>query len=303
MNVLVTGGAGFIGSHVAEAYLTRGNRVTIVDNLSTGVRENVPEGAVFVNADIKDGTLDELFAREEFNLVNHHAAQIDVRKSVADTVYDVEVNVLGSVRLLELCRKYQVKNFIFASTGGAIYGEQQMFPAGEDHLLSPVSPYGVAKLAVEKYMYWYALQFGMNCTALRYANVYGPRQNPFGEAGVVAIFTRKMIDGDQPIIYGDGKQTRDYVYISDVVRADMLAGHLQGFHTINIGTAIEMDVNELFQRLNQLFGGRYKGVHGPAKPGEQSRSCVDPSLAKKLLGWVPEVSVEEGFKRTVDYFK
>lgn len=303
MNILVTGGAGFIGSHIADAYISQGHQVTIVDNLSTGVKDNIPAEAEFIEADIRDDSLEELFAKKRFHLVNHHAAQIDVRRSVVSTLFDVEVNVLGSVKLLELCRKYDTTNFIFASSGGAIYGEQEEFPAPENHPLNPVSPYGVAKLSVEKYMFWYALEFGMNCTALRYGNVYGPRQNPFGEAGVVAIFTRKMIDGDQPIINGDGKKTRDYVYVSDVVQADMLAGELKGFHAINIGTAVELDVNHLFQRLNLSFEGKYEEVHGPDKPGEQSRSCISPGLAKKLLGWSPEITVKEGFKRTVDFFR
>jgi UDP-glucose 4-epimerase len=223
MKILVTGGAGFIGSHVVDAYLELGHEVVVVDNLSSGSIENLNPKAKFYKMDIRDSDIEDLFKNEKPDIVNHHAAQMDVRKSVEDPIYDADVNIIGSLNLLQNCIRYGVKKFIFASTGGAIYGEQDYFPADEEHPTRPLSPYGVAKLTVEKYLYFYKEVHGLNYVVLRYANIYGPRQNPHGEAGVVAIFTSKMLKGEQPVINGDGFQTRDYTFVGDVVRANVLA--------------------------------------------------------------------------------
>ena len=304
MNVLVTGGAGFIGSHVADALIDAGHEVTIVDNLTTGVKENLPDKAMFIEQDICEPNIENVFKEGNFSAVYHLAAQIDVRISVRDPLYDIRVNVAGSVGLLNLARLSGVDRFIFSSTGGAIYGEQESFPASETHPANPISPYGVAKLAVEKYMYFYHNQYGMHTTALRYGNVYGPRQNPLGEAGVIAIFCHSILTGNQPYIWGDGLQTRDYVFIDDVVRANITALELDGQHVINIGTGIETDVVTLFDKLNELTGGRgFERKHRPGAEGEQRRSVIDPTLAGKVLGWSPDAGLTEGLWKTVNFFK
>lgn len=303
MNILITGGAGFIGSHVADAYISAGHNAIIVDDLSTGSLKNVHPKAKFVQLDIRSSELRIIFERNKIDVVNHHAAQMDVRRSVEEPMFDASVNVLGSVNLLENCRIFGVKKFIFASTGGAMYGEQDYFPADEQHPLRPLSPYGVTKLATEKYLYYYSVVFGLQYVSLRYANVYGPRQNPHGEAGVVAIFTSKMLAGQQPVINGDGKQTRDYVFVSDVIHANLAALNVQGSDAFNIGTGIETDVNRLFDALRGLTGAKCSQQHGPAKAGEQSRSVLDHSKAKKALNWKPKFSLQEGLVQTVEFFK
>ncbi len=303
MNILVTGGAGFIGSHIADALINEGHQVTIIDNLSTGRRENLPVEARFIELDIRDSKLESVFKDTQFDAVYHQAAQGDLRISVRDPVEDLQINIAGSVNLLVLCEKYKVDHFLFASTGGAIYGEQETFPAPEEHPANPVSPYGVAKLAVEKYMFFFYNQYGLNTTALRYANVYGPRQNPFGEAGVIAIFCHKMLSGEQPYINGDGLQTRDYVYVGDVVRANLSAMILEGYNIINIGTRRETNVVTIFNTLLKLTGSMCERKHKPEAPGEQRRSVIDPSLAARLIEWRPEVEFEEGLELTVDYFR
>lgn len=303
MNILVTGGAGFIGSHIVDAYIELGHNVIVVDNLSTGSIENLNPKAKFYQLDIRDDKVEEVFKVEKIDVVNHHAAQMDVRKSVENPIYDADVNIIGSLKLLQFSIKYGVKKFIFASTGGAIYGEQDYFPADEEHPTRPLSPYGVAKLTVEKYLYFYKEVHGLNYIALRYANIYGPRQNPHGEAGVVAIFTGKMLKGEQPIINGDGFQTRDYTYVGDVVRANVLALNYDKSDVFNIGTGLETDVNTLFHKLKTLTGANCKEYHGPAKPGEQRRSVISYDKIYKTLGWKPEVSLDEGLRLTVEYFK
>lgn len=303
MRALVTGGAGFIGSHVADALIAAGHTVTIVDDLSTGFRENLPAQAEFHHLDIRDEGVAGLFWTNHFEAVFHLAAQMDVRRSVRDPLDDMQINIAGSLRLLELCRHHKVDRFIFASTGGAIYGEQEVFPAAEDHPARPLSPYGVAKLSIERYLYFYHHEFGLNGVALRYANVYGPRQNPHGEAGVVAIFCGKMIAGEQAYIWGDGLQTRDYVYVSDIARANIAMPALNGFHIINLGTGIETDVVTLFETINGLAGSRCRREHKPPAPGEQRRSSIDAGLANNLLGWEPKVGLDEGLAQTVEYFR
>ncbi|MCX8072624.1 MAG: GDP-mannose 4,6-dehydratase [Candidatus Binatia bacterium] len=303
MKILVTGGAGFIGSHVAEAFMREGHRVIVVDDLSSGRADNLPQGVRLEVMDIRSEQVADLIAREQPEVLCHHAAQMDVRRSVADPQFDASVNILGLLNLLEAGRRNGLKRVLFASTGGAIYGEQQVFPCPETHPTNPVSPYGVAKLASEKYLHFYAEAYGIRWTALRYANVYGPRQNPHGEAGVVAIFTEKLLRGEQPVINGDGKQTRDYVYVGDLVRANILALQSDYCGPLNLGTGRETDVNTLFHLLCRACGVERPEVHGPAKPGEQRRSSIDSTLAAQVLGWRPEVALEDGLRRTVEYFR
>jgi UDP-glucose 4-epimerase len=303
MKILVTGGAGFIGSHVVDAYLELGHEVVVVDNLSSGSIENLNPKAKFYKMDIRDSDIEDLFKNEKPDVVNHHAAQMDVRKSVEDPIYDSDVNIIGSLNLLQNCIRYGVKKFIFASTGGAIYGEQDYFPADEEHPTRPLSPYGVAKLTVEKYLYFYKEVHGLNYVVLRYANIYGPRQNPHGEAGVVAIFTSKMLKSEQPVINGDGFQTRDYTFVGDVVRANVLALSYEKSDVFNIGTGIETDVNTLFHKLKQLTGANCDEFHGPAKLGEQRRSVISYEKIYKTLGWKPMTSLDEGLRLTVEFFK
>jgi len=303
MNVLVTGGAGFIGSHIADALIEGGHRVAIVDNLSTGHRENVNPYATLYKADIRGKELAGIFEKEKPEVVFHEAAQANVRTSVDDPVYDADVNVLGSLNLLQHSVKSGVKKFIFASSGGAVYGEQDVFPAPESHRIQPASPYGITKRTIELYLAFYKDVYGLKYTALRYANVYGPRQDPHGEAGVVAIFAGKLLRGETPTVNGTGAQTRDYVYVGDVVNANMLAlSHdYDGF--LNVGTAVETDVNELYELIKRDTGYSGDKVHGPAKAGEQMRSVVDCGLIKAEFGWSPGVTLEEGISRTVEYFR
>jgi UDP-glucose 4-epimerase len=302
MRVLVTGGAGFIGSHVAEQLVSRGHEVAVVDDLSSGKRENVPEGAHFYEADIRSGCK-EVF--EEFGpeALSHQAAQMDVRRSVREPDFDAEVNVLGTVRLLQGCVEHGVGQVIFASTGGAVYGEQQAFPAEEDHPQYPISPYGVSKLAGERYLHYYRVQHGLPYVALRYANVYGPRQDPHGEAGVVAIFCGNLAAGRTSTINGTGEQTRDYVYVGDVARANVLSLESEAPPgAYNIGTGVETSVNRLYELLRETSGRDLAPGHGPAKPGEQARSSVDPAKASGAMGWRPEVDLRAGLAETLRFF-
>lgn len=303
MKILVTGGAGFIGSHVADAFIEQGHEVVIVDNLSMGRLENVNPAARFIKMNIQNPEIMELFEKEHFEVVNHHAAQMDVRLSVADPIFDANNNIFGTINLLQAAVKNGVKKFIFISSGGAIYGEQDYFPADEEHPTRPLSPYGITKLTGEKYVQFYHHVYNLKFVILRYANIYGPRQNPKGEAGVVAIFSSRMLTGEQPVINGNGLQTRDYVFVGDVVNANLKAIDYHDNDYFNIGTGIETDVNELFQRLNHLTNANAKEVHGTAQPGEQLRSVLNIDKAKRLLNWIPQVSLEEGLAQTVEYFK
>ena len=303
MKILVTGGAGFIGSHLADAFISNGHQVTIIDNLVTGRRENLNPKAKFHQVDIRSSDIEGIFASEKFDVLVHQAAQMDVRKSVEDPRYDAEVNILGTLNLLQQSQKQGVKRILFASTGGAIYGEQVRFPADEEHPTWPASPYGITKLTCEKYIVFFCQNYGMSYMLLRYANVYGPRQSPHGEAGVVAIFTSRMLNGQQPIINGDGTQTRDYVFVRDVVRANLAALNASYSGYCNIGTGIETDVNELFRHLNRIVGKNFSEKHGPAKPGEQKRSVLDHSKAEQVLRWSPSAKLADGLAETVEWFK
>ncbi len=277
--------------------------MTVIDDMSMGRKENLNPGALFHHIDIRSGSVAEIFRKGEFECVFHFAAQMDVRKSVDDPTFDASVNILGTINLLEQSKSFGVKKFIFASTGGAIYGEQDRFPADESHPLRPLSPYGIAKLSVEKYLFYYDQVFGLRYVALRLANIYGPRQNPHGEAGVIAIFTSKLLAGQQPIINGDGKQTRDYTYVDDVVKAGMLSLSHPQSDILNVGTGIETDVNALFRILRDATGSSMQEVHAPPKKGEQLRSVLDSSLIQKKFGWRPSVTLTDGLSRTVDFFR
>jgi UDP-glucose 4-epimerase len=303
MRILLTGGAGFIGSHVADQLLWRGHEVAIVDDLSSGKRQNVPQGAHFYEADVRSGC-EEVFEEFKPEALCHQAAQMDVRRSVAEPDFDADVNILGTIRLLENCVEHGVGKVVFASTGGAIYGEQQEFPATEGHPQYPLSPYGVSKLASERYLHCYGVQYGLTYAILRYANVYGPRQDPHGEAGVVAIFCGNLAEERVSRINGSGEQTRDYVYVRDVARANVLALENEippGAY--NVGTSVETSVNGLYELLLEASGRDHlPAEHGPAKAGEQLRSSVDSALAGRVMGWKPEVDLASGLKETLRFF-
>jgi UDP-glucose 4-epimerase len=304
LKILITGGAGFIGSHVADLLIENGFEVCIIDNLSTGKPENVNPKAIFYNCDIRDSKLSEIFVKEKPQVVIHNAAQMSVRNSVDDPINDASINIIGGLSVLEASRKAKVEKIIFASSGGVVYGEQQYFPADENHPTKPISPYGVAKLSFEKYLFYYNYIFGIKYTCLRYANVYGPRQDPLGEAGVVAIFSKKLLNNEQSVINGDGKQTRDYVYVKDVAAANLLALKNDYTGEINIGTGIETDVNGIFDILKRAAGQNdLKEIHGPAKTGEQTRSVLSYKKAQAILGWKPEMELKMGLAQTYNWFK
>ena len=305
MKILVTGGAGFIGSHTVDALVASGqHQVSIIDNLSAGKRHQINPKARFHELDLRDAdAVKRVIEAETPEVIVHLAAQMDVRRSVADPPYDAQVNVVGFLNLMESARQHGLRRVIFSSTGGAIYGEQETFPASEDHSLHPVSPYGVAKLATEAYLFFYKVQYGIDYTALRYGNVYGPRQDPHGEAGVVAIFCGKMLEGQPCTIFGDGKQTRDYVFVGDVVRANIAAANSNVSGAINVGTGIETNVNDLYHTLGTVADVTRAPEYAPARPGEQSRSVISPARAGELLNWRPQVELADGLDQTFTYFK
>lgn len=303
MKVVVTGGAGFIASHIVDAYLARGHDVHIFDDFSTGQKSNLNGKATLHTIDIADAKVVKLIEELKPDALSHHAAQMDVRHSVADPTFDARVNILGFINLLEGCKNAGVKKVTFASSGGAVYGEQEVFPAPESHITQPASPYGVSKRAGELYLSYYHQAFGLPYIALRYANVYGPRQSAHGEAGVVAIFLSLLLSGKTPLINGDGKQTRDYVYVGDVVAANVAALESPYVGQINIGTGVETDVVTIFEHLRNAVGSQVKAPHGPAKTGEQRRSCLDARRAGETLGWRPQVALADGLKRTADFYR
>lgn len=303
MKILVTGGAGFIGSHITDRYIGLGHEVVVIDNLSTGKRSQVNKKAQFYEADIRDRKdIEEIIKKESPQVINHHAAQMDVRKSVADPVYDAQVNLIGLLNLMESGRAHGLEKVIFASSGGTVYGDTERLPTPETAHTQPASPYGISKLTSEYYLDFYLKTYSISYVSLRYGNVYGPRQNPHGEAGVVAIFTQKLLAGDQPIINGDGAQTRDYVFVADLVEANVQSLEVKNRLIANIGTSTEVDVNKIFKELALLTKSGKAPVHGPAKSGEQKRSCLDISLAKKELHWEATTSLNKGLHQTVAYF-
>ncbi len=300
MKIVVTGGAGFIGSHVTDAFLAAGHDVLVVDDLSTGNRDNLPARAHFVQADIRSEAASHAVLQFGPEVLCHHAAQMDVRRSVREPLFDAEVNVLGLVRMLEA---ESLKRVIFASSGGAIYGEQEKFPADESHPQNPASPYGASKAAGEIYLRTYAQTRGLQSIALRYANIYGPRQNPHGEAGVVAIFCQRLIAGQTCFINGDGGQTRDYVYVGDVVRANVAALSSSHMGAVNIGTGVETDVNQLYAALAKIAGVKTEAVHREAAVGEQRRSVISAARAKQWWNYAPEMALADGLQKTFEFFR
>ena len=302
MKILVTGGAGFIGSHIADAFSAAGHEVVVVDDCSTGKTANLNPRARFVQADIRDPKLADLFAAEKFEVVCHQAAKANVREAMEKPIEYADVNILGSLNLLELARRHGVRKFIYASTGGASYGEPQYLPVTEAHPINPLDPYGASKHHVEHYLYLYRANYGLQYTVLRYPNVYGPRQDPHGEAGVVAIFTNKMLRDEQPLINGTGEQTRDFVYVGDIARANLLSLDKGDGEIFNIGAGRETSINELFDHLHELTHFKGQRAHGPAKQGEVSRIYLDASKAQQQLGWSPQVGLAEGLALTVKYF-
>lgn len=303
MNILVTGGAGFIGSHVVDSYLENGHNVIVVDDLSSGNVNNLNKSAKLIKMDVRDSDIRKLMSEYKIDIVNHLAAQISVRNSVDDPINDADINIKGILNVLEVVKKYPLKKFIFSSSGGAVYGEADSVPTDETYPPKPLSPYGVAKLASEKYLYYYHKNFGLSFVALRYSNVYGPRQDPHGEAGVVAIFSKKMLNKEAPIINGDGKQTRDYVFVKDVAKANLAAIDADFCGEINIGTSIETDVNTLGELIKQETEYQDEVKHGEPKLGEQKRSCLNVSKAKQILNWESKYNLEAGLKETVEYFR
>ena len=303
MKVLVTGGAGFIGSHVVDRLILEGHEVVVVDNLATGKRRNINRAGRFYKMDIQSWRLERVFRNERPNVVMHLAAQMDVRKSVEDPMFDAQVNVLGTLNVLQQAVKHGVRKVIFSSSGGAIYGEQETYPAPETHVMKPLSPYGLSKLCGEQYLSYFQRVSGLQAVSLRYANVYGPRQDPEGEAGVVAIFIQKMLNGEQAVINGNGRQTRDFVFVDDVVEANlaMMGQETQG--TYNVGTGVETSINDLFRILVQHTGSTCKEMHGPAKKGEQARSVIDSAKLRHEVSWEPKADLSDGLKKTVEYFR
>ena len=303
MRILVTGGAGFVASHISESYLKEGHQVAIVDDLSRGKEENIPQGAHFYQLDILDPQLEEVFSREKPEVVNHHAAQIDVRKSLTDPTFDAKINILGTLSLLRWAQRYGTRQVIFASSGGTIYGEEGTFPLLEDVPPRPKSPYGLSKYVGECYLELYRALFGLDSVILRYSNVYGPRQDPMGEAGVVAIFCQNILEGKPVMVFGDGTQTRDYVFVSDVVEANLLALKAKGSHVLNIATQMEASVNELIHLLEDFSTQPFPRNDAPARPGELQRNCLAISRAQATLGWRPKVGLQEGLKETFRWFQ
>ncbi len=300
MRILVTGGAGFIGSNVADRFVELGHEVAVLDDLSTGFREFVPRAARFVEADVADGeAIGRFFAEWRPEIVSHHAAQIDVRKSVSDPVHDARINLLGGIQLLQACTRHGVRKVLYASTGGALYGEGRKLPATEDHPVNPEAPYGASKHSLEHYLYIWRLLHGLDYTILRYPNVYGPRQNPHGEAGVNAIFIGLMLEGKRPRIFGTGDQLRDYVFVGDIVEANVLALSKGSGETVNIGSGVGVSVKQIFAELKSILGFEGEPIYDAPRPGEIQRIYLDATRAREVLGWRPRVGFREGLERTV----
>ncbi|MFZ0418040.1 MAG: NAD-dependent epimerase/dehydratase family protein [Candidatus Sulfotelmatobacter sp.] len=304
MKILVTGGAGFIASHVSEGYLKAGHTVVIVDDLSTGRRENLPAAATFYRCDITDiSEMEQIVARERPEIINHHAAQMDVRRSVREPLFDGRVNILGGLGLLELAVKYKIRKFLYASTGGASYGEVDRVPVDETHPTAPICHYGVSKITLERYLYLYQHLYGLNYAVMRYPNVYGPRQNPRGEAGVVAIFALQMLRRDQPTIYGDGSKTRDYAFIDDIVSANLVLLEKGDGEVLNLGWGTPVSDFRIFELVGKAADYVGAPQYAPVRRGEVEHIALDAGRARAVTGWIPKVSLEEGILRTVAYIR
>jgi UDP-glucose 4-epimerase len=304
MRVLVTGGAGFIASHVADAFVAAGHEVAVLDNLSTGFRHNVPEKATFFEVDIRDAAaVEKVVAAFRPDVIDHHAAQMDVRKSLLDPVFDAESNIVGSINLILAAHKHNVKKFIYISTGGAVYGEPNNLPVNESHPIHPECAYGISKHTVEHYLELYKILYGFKYTVLRYPNVFGPRQNPHGEAGVIAIFAGLFLEGKTPTIYGDGEQLRDYVYVSDCARANLLAAETGDGEIMNVGSGVGTSVNTLFAELARLAEFNGEANYAPPRTGEIRAVYLDATRANTILNWKPEVSLSDGLRKTWDWCK
>jgi len=309
MKTLVTGGAGFIGSHLVDKLIEKGHQVVVIDNLSTGKKENLNPRAKFYKEDISSPKISRIFDKEKIEAVFHLAAQIDVRKSVKEPIEDAKINILGSLNLIQnfiiLKAKYKIPNtkFIFASSGGAIYGDTDVIPTPETYSEKPESPYGIAKLTIEKYLHFYKKTYNLNYAVLRLANVYGPRQNSKGEAGVVAIFCDKMLKNEEVVINGDGGQSRDFVFVNDVVNAALLSLEQEKSDIYNIGTGKETNINDIFKKIKQLTSSNCQEIHGPAKSCEQKRSCLDSSNARQKLTWEPKYELYKGLRERTAWFK
>jgi UDP-glucose 4-epimerase len=304
VKILVTGGAGFIGSHVVDTFLAAGHEVAVVDNLTTGDARWVNPRARFHEVDLRSARLARVFETERPEVVAHLAAQASVARSVTDPAFDASVNIGGGLGLLECCRRYGVRRIIYSSSGGAGYGDTDVIPTPENHPTLPISPYGITKIAMEHYVSAWSGIYGIGGISLRYANIYGPRQNPQGEAGVIAIFCHRLLTGQVPMINGDGGQTRDYAYVEDVAAANLKAlEHPEVTGPVNVSTGVETSVNDLYRALVEAAGSRVQAQHAPARPGEQRRSCLSPALAARALGWKPAVSLGEGLRRTFEFFR
>lgn len=305
MKILITGGAGFIASHIADAYIKAGHAVVVIDNLSSGKKEFLNKKLKFYNLDIRiKDAVRQVIKNERPDVINHHAAQISVRTSVENPSLDAQINIEGLLNLLDASMEFRVQKAIFASSGGVVYGDANLIPTPEGYVpLQPLSPYGVSKLSSELYLYFFWKTYKISYIALRYSNVYGPRQNPHGEAGVVAIFSQKLLNGQRPVINGDGRQTRDYIYVEDVVRANIAALESSYVGAVNIATGKETNVVDIFQNLKKITKSNIDPSFGPPKKGEQMKSCLNISLAREKLKWRPKVSLYDGLQKTVDYFK
>ena len=304
MRILVSGGAGFIASHVSDRFLELGHQVAIVDNLSTGKRQNLPPSATFYEVDVRDDAgLDAVFAEVRPEVVCHHAAQMDVRRSVTDPIYDAQVNVLGSLNMLECCRRHGTRKVIYAGTGGAMFGEADYLPVDESHAVMPISPYGVSKHTVEHYLYTYSVNAGLDFTVLRYPNVYGPRQDPHGEAGVVAIFSLQLLAGTRPTIFGDGTKTRDYCFVADIVAANELALEGGGGGLYNLGRGTEVSDREVFEAVRWAVGVDMEPEYAPVRSGEVEHIALDASLARRELGWEWKIDLADGVARAVAFYR
>ncbi len=304
MKILVTGGAGFIGSHVVDLYIEHGYEVVVVDDLSTGRLSNLNLAATFYQLDIRNPQLEEVFVNERPDIVNHHAAQMDVRRSVAEPLFDADVNILGSLNLIECARRHQVKRVVYSSTGGAVYGEPEYLPCDEAHPINPICQYGASKHTVEHYLFMYQQNYGLEYSILRYPNVYGPRQDPYGEAGVVAIFTGQMLAGEEVVINGDGEQQRDFVYVADCAQANLLAltsGDGSGIY--NLGSGRGTTINEIFTTLQTITRYEKDPMHAPPKLGETRRIYLTAEKAQREIGWSATTALEKGLAQTVDYFR